>query len=620
MPSEVSPKKVQEAVQRGYKRLANFRASRMMFLRNYTGQYYDRAAADIGTEPLNLIFNAVRILVPNIVMSFPKHRVTSRFLASREYADLLGMGLSYHDKVINIKNVYRQHLVDAIFTLGIMKTGIAESGSILALDDYDHIDMGEVYTECVDFDNFVVDPGSKEHMFRDATFMGDRITVPRSLLLDSGLYKNDLVERLPRAGSNPQDGGRSSSLSMRAINERENFELQDEVEVVELWVPQAKAIVTVPAGKGLTFDDYLRVDDYNGPDTGPYTLLSLTPPVPGNPLPVPMVGVWNDLHTIANRMAKKIVDQAERQKDVVSYRRAAADDAQMALDAGDGDAIAMDDPDGVRVHSFGGQQQSNEAHLMQLQGWFNMMAANPQTQGGERSDAQSATAARILQSNASTGLDDMKDLVYQSAQSEASKRAWYFHTDPLIEVPLIKRRQVPAIYAQSQTGPAMVQPASIEEFQVFLTPEVRSGDFLDFTFEIQPESMGRKNGATQYQEMLEFAVRVVPAVAAAALTFFQLGIPFSPQAYISRMAENAGMDWLDEVFFDPMFQEKLANRMLMGPSPAGSQGQLQPNPNAVTTQNGQPGQVQAVASPVKQVRQGEQAGANQDQSQSRGGI
>jgi hypothetical protein len=63
--------------------------------------------------------------------------------------------------------------------------------------------------------------------------------------------------------------------------------------------------------------------------------------------------------------------------------------------------------------SFGGQQNSNEVHLMQLQSWFNMMAGNPQQVGGQAIDAKSATAATLLQQNAGIGLEDMKDLVYQ---------------------------------------------------------------------------------------------------------------------------------------------------------------------------------------------------------------
>lgn len=618
MPTEISPRKFQQEVNRGFDRLKNFRSARLMFLRNYVGQYYDQASGSIGTEALNLIFNAIRVLVPTIVMNFPRHRVNSRFVASQEYAELLGMALDYHDRIPSTKIIptYRSVIVDAIFTLGIIKTGLAASDSVYAFDDQFKINAGEVYSAAVDFDNFIVDSNCKEHMFTDARYMGDRICVSRQELLDSGLYDNSLIEQLPRAGN--QTGNRAKearNLSQSSLSSTDRYGLLDEVEIAELWVPQAQAIVTVPGTKDITFDDYLRVADYEGPDSGPYSLLSLTPPVPGNPLPVPMVGIWNDLHISANRMAKKILDQAERQKDLVAYRRALAEDAEEMQQAMDGEAIATDDPDGVRVISFGGQQQSNEIHLAQLNSWFNMMSGNPQAIGGERFQVDSATEARLLQSNASIGIEDMKDLVYQMAASEGRLRAWYFHTDPLIEIPLIKRQQMPAEFQQGILGPEMTKSPRIEQVQIFLTPEARRGDFIDFTFAIEPESMGRKDSETRFREAIDFAVKILPAALQAAQSAAMLGIPFSPKIFVIKMAQERGIDWMDQVFADPEFQQQMILRMMAGPSPQTSQGIIQPqNPLSAIMQNGQPGQVMSNPSRQTQEAQSEQQGANREQA------
>ncbi len=612
---KISPQQVMESVHRGFDRFSNFRTARFMFLRNFVGQYYDRESGDIGTEPLNLIFNAIRSLVPHIVMSFPKNAVTSKYLFTREYGDLLGLALDQHGRDIDVKNTYRRGIVDAIFTLGIFKTGLAESDSVLALDKSDHVDAGTIYTEAVDFENFVVDPNSKEHLFRDAAYMGDRLCLPRRLLLDSGLYKNDLVERLPRASDKEN---RASDLSMRGIDADDNYSLEDYVEVVELWVPAANAIITVPGAEDITFEDYLRIDDYYGPSEGPYSLLALTPPVPGNPLPVPAVGIWNDLHILANRMAHKIVQQATRQKDVLVYRGQAADDAQSLLDARDGESVKADDVDGVRTVSFGGQQASNEVHLSHLQSWFNMMAANPEQLAGGRVDAESATAARLLQGNANIGLDDMKDLVYSVAASEARKRAWYLHTDPLIQLPLVRRQQIPAQYQSGPLGPIMTQPARMQEEQIILTPEARRGEFIDFVFSIEPESMGRRDSTTRFAQAMDFASKVLPAAASAAQTFAMLGLPFSPKEFILRMAKDMGIEWMQDVFFDPEFQMLMQQRLMAGPQMQDSKGQMSRGGGSILDQllqNGQPANVGAsYPSPETQLYREEQSGANLGQS------
>jgi hypothetical protein len=620
MPSEVSPQKFQQAVQRGVKRLARFRHARVHFIQEYAGAYYDKTSGEIGTRALNLIFNAIRVLVPTMVMNFPKHTIMTPYLQVRDYANLLGMALDQHDQKIDICNVYRRCIVDAIFTLGIMKTGLCQSDSVYALSDEEgHIDAGTVYTECVDFDNFVVDPNSKEHMFKDATFMGDRITVPRQVLLDSGLYKNDLIERLPRAGDEKNDR-RAYALSMQGIQIDDNTSLEDDVEIIELWVPGANAIVTVPGAEEVTFEDYLRVDDYYGVKEGPYSLLGLMPPTPGNPLPVQFVGVLYDLHILANRMAKKIIEQAERQKDIPVYKRSAADDAEEVKNAGDGEGIAVEDPDAVKVLSFGGQQNSNERHLEALQGWFNMMAANPEQIGGQNVQANSATAANILQQNASIGLEDMKDLVYKSAAEEARRRAWFFHTDPLMRVPLIKRQPMPAqMGIDPLTGQSAMQPATMQEVQVILTPEARSGDFIDFTFRIEPESMGRVDSKVRLQQAMDLAQKILPAAMASAQVAMQLGIPFSAQAFILRMAKDAGIEWMDEVFYDPNFQMQLQQMQMMGPQMANSKGT--PNLNPQMQQNGQPANVMAgQPDQQQQFHQSAQEGANEGQMMLRKGM
>lgn len=598
MPTNISPQKFQEAVQVGFKRASNFRRARLLFLRNYVGQYFDRDRGEIGSEPLNLIFNAVRIIVPNMVMNLPKYGVRSDYLPYREYAELLGLGLDYNAKEINLRDTLRRWVVDAIFCMGVLKTGLCESGRAVQFDGTDTIDPGTIYTEIVDLDDFTFAPETKR--FDRAAWIGDRIRVPRQQILDSGLYNNDLIMRLPSSRTEVEDG--TEKLSRRGVNHNEDIEMLDCIDLVEAWVRDADAIVTVPGSKS-TFDDYLRVAEYYGPKEGPYTFLAFTPPVPNNPFPVAPVGIWNDLHILSNNMAKKIVEQADRQKDIVGYRPNAADDAQEVVDSRDGDAIKMDDPEGVKTFSFGGQQKSNEAHLQQLMLWFNMMSGNTEALGGLRENSATATQANILQANQSIGIEDMRDLVYVGGGEEARKRAWYLHTDPLIELPLIRRRQKPASFGMDQmTGQqVMIAPAEAVDEQIILTPEARQGDFLDFHFEIQPKSMSRLDPHLRLQRAMEFAIKIIPAAATAAQICMQMGVPFSFQKFVVRMAKEADIEWMDEVFLDPEFQMQMMQQVLMTPGLEGSKGKIQ--------SNGQPAAMAAVPSPQQRNNQQAQQGA-----------
>jgi hypothetical protein len=610
----VSPIEVQEEIDRGRERLSAFREFRLKSLRAYVGPHYDRGGSDVGAEPLNMTYNAIRVLVPTLVLNFPKHVVATPYIQAKQYADLLSLALEQHDRKINIRDTYRRVIVDGLFALGILKTGLAQSDSVYALDDEQWISQGEIYTEAVDFDDWIVDPKSREHMFRDARFMGHKLTVPRRMLLDSGLYNNDLIERLPTGGSVSEGRNKAQTLSQKHIQREELSDLEDDVEIYEVWVPSANAVVTVPASKDTKFDDYLRVADYYGVKEGPYTLLSFSPAVPGNPLPVALTSVWYDLHILGNLMAKKIIDQAQRQKSLLAYKRAAVDDAEEIKNAGDGEGIAVDDPSAVTALNLGGQLNSNETHLAQLMGWFNMMAANPEQVGGQNIDAKSATAASILQNNANVGLSDMKDMVYVMAAEEARKRAWYLHTDPMIKLPMTKRQMMPPQVVVGPMGPIMAPPM-MQDVQVILTPEARSGDFMDFNFSIQPESMGRLDSKVRLQQEISFCTQILPAVMAAAQESMALGIPLNAVGLLIQMGRDMGLETIDQIIFDPAFQQQMLMQQMMGPSIQGSKGEMAPANSGLTPsilQNGQPGQVGAspFQGPGTAMQKNAQSGSN----------
>jgi hypothetical protein len=93
--------------------------------------------------------------------------------------------------------------------------------------------------------------------------------------------------------------------------------------------------VHVPYQQG-TGAEFLRVARTTGRTSGPYHMLGFTP-VSDNILPLPPRAIWYDLHTLGNRIARKLARQAERLKRVLAYEgKAAEDDAEIA-EADDGE-------------------------------------------------------------------------------------------------------------------------------------------------------------------------------------------------------------------------------------------------------------------------------------------
>ena len=295
MALDVTPRKLQREYDRGYERMRPARKSRYLFLRAYTGGYYNTTEWGDSEEPLNLIFNAIRILVPNLVTNYPKADVSTKIIMYRDYAKLLGLSIDSLAEEIRLKKTLRRWVMDSLFGLAIMKTGLCtNSASDIANEEHDPtLVLTQPYADTVDLDDFVLDATCRR--LEEAVFTGNRITVDRESLLESGLYNNELIERLPSL-QEIYESKRVSRLSQtsRSLNKLE--QMRDPVQICEIWVPSRNTIFSIPGHKDAGADDFLREAEHYGMDEGPYTYLALAPDVPDNPLPVVPVSIWYDLH------------------------------------------------------------------------------------------------------------------------------------------------------------------------------------------------------------------------------------------------------------------------------------------------------------------------------------
>lgn len=593
MAENISPQQIQQAAKAGFDRLKVYRNSRAEFIKTYAGQYYQKKYGLTGDQPLNLLFNAVRIMVPNLVMRNPKFEISTNFAEHKMYAELLSRGVNFVGEQTKLKSLLRAWIVDALFGFGIMKTTLNSSQHTVTIDDLE-IDPGQVCSDNVSIDNFTFDPTCTKHLFKDATFLGHASIIPRQQLLDAKGYDHDLINKIPTIDSYLKQKDSKEISKGNFGNDYASW--RQLIRVVELYIPRANALVTIPDPRIITFDKFIRTVEYYGPDSGPYTFLSFTPPVPDNPIPIAPVSMWYDLHNSTNTMFKKLLDQALRQKDIVVYNPAEADAAQDMLEAKDGEAIATSDPNGVDVKSFGGQKQSNETMVNSLQTWFSLMAGNVEQLGGTSSDAATATQAEMLQANANVTIEDSRDIIYDGTSNIGRNMAWYLHNDPLIDIPVPYRLN------------------DEEEVTIHLTPEDRRGDFLEYTFNTKAKSMSRLDPVIKTQRVLEFATNVIPAAANAAQICMQMGTPFNFPKYVTKIAEEMGLeDFVSEFFEDPEFQQKMQIMMMLGPKGQ----QKKPNKqmsNAGTTQNGGAPMQQNINSQTQQTNQNRQMGAAESQA------
>jgi len=558
MPEEVNPRKVQSVVKEGFDRHKRFRRSRAMFLREYVGHCY-RGEGVTGNEPLNMIFHVIRSMVPSLVMRNPLSRVSTEIAEYKPYAYLLGLSLDRLSERLKLKTILRRAIVDSFFAMGIVKTGLSSTDKLLSFGDM-RIDPGQVFADNVDFDDWVADPSCA--IWDEASFLGHRSRVPRQLLLDDNDTNHDIVAKLPR--SHHQDAKRRADSLSGKVSHSEMAELQDFVDVVELYIPGANSTILIPDPEQYMSDDYIKIQDYYGPKEGPYHILSLTQPVPGNPFPIAPVGIWYDLHVMTNRLMRKQMERSDNQKTVIVFDPGAADQAEDLRDAADGEIIPGN-PDATAVVSTPGAEKEAHEMLGTLQVWFNYMSGNPDQMSGLQSNAETATQAVMLETNANVTLEDSRDMIYDFTAGIERNMAWYLHYDPFIKGTFIARQA-----DSDESLPEGVEPGQ----SLVLTPAQRRGEHLHYTFKIKPRSMGGVNPTVMLQRLIDFATKVVPSLSQTAMVCMQMGMPFNLQRSISTIADRLDIsDVVQEWFDDPEFMQKIQMMMAMGPQ---AEGKAQP--------------------------------------------
>jgi hypothetical protein len=607
MSRALTAQKLGDSVLEGFKRLEHFRKARAYAVREYMGSYMAQKYGLTGERPINLVFLTIRAMIPNLIQKSGATKVLTDLLQQREYAEKLGLGLTQLHKKLKLHKILRSGLVDTSLSgLSIYKTSLAQSGQRLTVYNDVDVDPMQIYTAAISLDDLSVDPLCRR--FDEGKFTGHRVRIERAKLLDMDGWDHDLIKRLPRAGmKNHHDTERSEAITQEDPNSMIFNAWQDYVNVIEVWVPEADAICYIPDPEEATAKDFLKIEEYYGPDDGLYTYGTITQPVPDNPFPVAPVGVWRDLADMTNRLFKKAMDQSDRQKNVGLYNPAQFDTAEAIHDALDGQWLPTDDPSGINIQSFEGADPGTVQMTQNLYGWFNLVAGNPDMMSGSAINASKATGQQILQQNASISINDMRDMTYETTADIASKQAWFLHNDDLLFVP-------------DQPGiPLIKRMPTGEEQQMFLTPADKTGNFNTLGFEIVQRSMSIVDPATRERVLSYFVGTVLPQAFQALQVSTMAGMPFNISTYLMNVAEDLGVEAImDGVWEDPTFRARMQwfSDMIGSPKKgAASQGM-----GGMQNSGGFPVGGSPLGTPTQTFNQNAQRTAALGQAQMKGGM
>lgn len=516
--NETRLSKLRQAIGYSRRQLQPFRQQRYEVIRQYVGYHYsDDGASD--RVPVNLLELAINIYTQQMAARVPQVLVNTSFRQLRPMAANFELAINQLLKEIRFGETIRLAVIDALFSLGIIKTGLERRASV-EIAGYLH-DVGQPFADIISLDNWVHDTTATR--LEQCQFMGDRYRLPLELVKESKAFKNtDNLQATVKTAYNEDGDSKAESISHGSQVDPDEY--KEHVELWDIWLPYENLLITIPAeGESKP----LRVIDWDGPETGPYHLLSFSP-VPGNIMPLAPSALWMDLHDLANRMFRKLGRQAERQKTVLGVQSGAEDDGSRIIKANDGEALRMDNPDRAREYRFGGIDQPSLAFLLQVKDLFVYLGGNLDSLGGLSPMADTLGQDQLLAQNASKRVADMQDRVISFTKDVINSLGFYLWTDPLINLPLTKR--VPGM----------------EELSVATTfdAESREGDFLNYNIEIEPYSMQHQSPQMKLQALVQvfqqFIAPFAPMMA-------EQGIGINFEALLNTIGKYANVNELNEI-------------------------------------------------------------------------
>lgn len=463
--------KLHESIEWSAQMLEKPREERVAAIQDFCGSHYVKDSACPAT-PVNLIELAVTIYVRLLAARSPKCLVKTDVPSLRPFAADMEIALNQIPGEIGLSATLRRAVVEAIFSIGIVKVGIGATNENAKIGD-------EPFVSIVQLDDYFCDMSARS--WEEVQYEGneywmdtEQIRELYGVSLDSDEYSGE-----------SQDG----QVQARSLTVHEHGSpLHERVLLRDVYLVREGRMVTY----AVSSQRVLRDEPWDGPEGSPYIRLWFSD-VPGNLMPMPPVAVWKDLHELENTLFRKLARQAVAKKTVSAFQGGNDEDIARLKKASDGEGFRYNGAKPEQI-ALGGVDGGNLAFALQVRDIHSALAGNLDSLGGLSPQANTATQEKLISEASSVRIRAMSDATVDFAKAIFKRLAWYMWTDPVRERTIVKRASAAAPYLSTTRK---------------WTPETRDGDFLDYNLEIDVFSMQDDSPSTRMEKFLNVYERVI---------------------------------------------------------------------------------------------------------------
>lgn len=490
---EHSARKLAKALVASEVRMRHFREHNLQLVKAYAGPYYtsqQMADYQVKKSPVNTMYTLSEIFLPNLVTSRMRVRCYTKVPQLRDFADLFELAVNHLLDEIKFSAMLERAAMAALYGYGLTHTCV-DAEPIGGDHDFPNRlqDPGWPFTDNIDMDNHLMDPECRAREAAD--FEGHKFWTDLEDSMDSGYYDRALLEQV---GKMYRGEDNVASISKSQATRWEEF--REKVCLAQVWLPNEGVLVALP-GDPCNVQDYLREEEWKGPEMGPYDLLGFSW-VPGNPLPVPPMSAIFDMHVMLNAIARKLQRQAARSKKIVAYTVGHEDSADTMRMANDGEFAGVLDVNAIKEVEMGGAMKDQYEAFAYFREYLNWVSGNPASIGGLEAREKTLGQDELKLMQASARLYRWQEKVREFAKDIIRKIGWYLWHDAATELHLEQKI-----------------PRGITLDRVW-KPKERQGEFPDYNFAIEPYSVQTEHPMHQYRRKMELLTQlVVPLLPAA---------------------------------------------------------------------------------------------------------
>lgn len=385
------------------------KTKRLEAIREFAGFHYSEDSSP-KRVPVPFLKMAVGIYIRLLAARSPSALITTKKQDLKSTAANLELAINEIPKEIKLQSTLKELVLEALFSFGIAKVGLADSGELLGHR------VGKPFVDVVTMDDFIIDMSAKN--FSQIQYIGNQYWMDYEEIMEGGFFPKNRIRGMEADKYTVID--RAGEERAEGISQDTEAQLFKEKKLLrDVWIPDDGVFATYAVE-----DEKLLIDtQWKGPELGPYHILAFDK-VPGNLLPVPPVSIWRDLHELGNSLYRKISHQADSQKTTLGFSGGDDEGVKAFQTARDGDGIRYKGGKPERL-TAGGVDPATLAFFINTKDIFSYFAGNLDSLGGLGVQSDTVGQDKLISAASSAQLKDMASEVIDFSRDLFRALAYY---------------------------------------------------------------------------------------------------------------------------------------------------------------------------------------------------